>query len=133
MTVTCLLRLSKFRPFQMTENDIDLNLLPQNLKACKNCGLESDNRHCPKCGQSMDINISSILFFINDTLSIIYSLDSKVWQSIFPLLFKPRKAYNRIYCRSKSALLASVQAVFNLQYSFFSGSSYSRLYRIRKP
>ncbi len=78
----------------MTENDIDQNVLPQNLRACKNCGLESDNRHCPKCGQSMDIIIPSILFFINDTLSVIYNLDSKVWQSIFPLLFKPGKLTN---------------------------------------
>ena len=64
------------------------------LQTCLNCGKESEAKYCPACGQSMDVKISTIWHFISETLNVIYSFDSKVWQSILPLIFKPGKLTN---------------------------------------
>lgn len=65
-----------------------------NTKKCLNCNLESDAQFCPSCGQSKAVKLSSIWHLISDTFDIIYNLDSKVWQSIGPLVFKPGKLTN---------------------------------------
>ncbi len=64
------------------------------LKACLNCGQESDADYCPACGQSMDVKISTAWHFINETLDVIYNFDSKIWKSLLPLLFQPGKLTN---------------------------------------
>jgi RNA polymerase subunit RPABC4/transcription elongation factor Spt4 len=62
-----------------------------NQKACLNCNNESEAHYCPVCGQSKAVKVSSVWHFINEILEVIYDLDSKIWKSVLPLIFKPGK------------------------------------------
>ncbi len=42
----------------------------------------------------MDVKISTVWHFINETLDVIYNFDSKIWRSMLPLLFQPGKLTN---------------------------------------
>ena len=58
---------------------------------CLNCGFvfkEEDN-FCPECGQENDHKIKSIFHFFRNFFSELLSLDSQVFRSIIPFLFRP--------------------------------------------
>jgi hypothetical protein len=71
-------------------------------KKCPNCEIEFDAGYqfCPHCGQeNKDIHLSFRLF-LKDYLSAAYLIDSKIFQSIKKLLFRPAEITNE-YLKGK--------------------------------
>lgn len=58
---------------------------------CPNCGSKTNvsDKFCAQCGQSTKTSRITFGEFINDSLSSLFSMDSKIVHSIIPLLTKP--------------------------------------------
>lgn len=58
---------------------------------CLNCGqkLFLQENYCPNCGQLNDNRRQNIWTLIGDGFANYFNVDSKVYRSIFPLLFRP--------------------------------------------
>lgn len=89
------------------------------IKTCLNCSQESEAKYCPACGQSMDVKISTVWHFISETLDVIYNFDSKVWQSILPLIFKPGKLTNEYIAGRRVRYLPPFRLYLILSILFF--------------
>lgn len=90
-----------------------------NTSKCLNCNLESDAKFCPSCGQSKSVQLSSIWHLISETFDVIYNLDSKVWQSIGPLIFKPGKLTNEYIAGKRVRYLPPFRLYLILSILFF--------------
>ena len=57
---------------------------------CLNCGFNTrDANYCPKCGQINTHKRISIRQILKEFLGDYFTFDSKVFRSLFPLVFKP--------------------------------------------
>lgn len=88
-------------------------------KTCLNCSQESEAHYCPRCGQSKAVKVSSLWYFINEILEVIYDLDSKVWKSILPLIFKPGKLTNEYIAGRRVNYLPPFRIYLILSILFF--------------
>ena len=69
--------------------------LPARLRgnSCLNCNvtLEGEENYCSNCGQRNNINQLSFKLFIEEFFGDVFSYDSRLWGTVFPLILKPGK------------------------------------------
>lgn len=56
---------------------------------CLNCGTVAQGRHCPQCGQAVDVHVLSMKEVAGDVTHSLLHLDSRVWQTLRLLVRKP--------------------------------------------
>ncbi len=56
---------------------------------CLNCGARLTGQYCGECGQRSTHRLISILELVRDAFGDLFELDSRLWRTIRPLLFKP--------------------------------------------
>lgn len=56
---------------------------------CLNCASELVGQYCSNCGQRARSRLISIWELIRDAFGDLFELDSRLWQTIIPLLFRP--------------------------------------------
>lgn len=61
----------------------------QPVDHCENCGTALNGAFCSQCGQRVKNPIISLREFIGDALDGLFSVDSRLWRTILPLLFQP--------------------------------------------
>lgn len=59
------------------------------IEHCGNCGAALSGPFCSHCGQRAKSPIVSFREFTGDALDGLLSVDSRIWRTIIPLLFKP--------------------------------------------
>lgn len=59
------------------------------MKPCVQCGLETDSKYCPDCGQKQNIPRLTFKFFAEDFLDRIYGLNGTVPKTIIGLFKNP--------------------------------------------
>ena len=57
--------------------------------ACLNCGGVIAGRFCQDCGQRHDPQVHSVGHFLSEATEDLTHADSRVWRTLFSLLFKP--------------------------------------------
>ena len=69
--------------------------LPARLRgnSCLNCNvtLEGEENFCSNCGQRNNINQLSFKLFVEEFFGDVFSYDSRLWGTVFPLILKPGK------------------------------------------
>jgi len=80
--------------------------LPARLRgnSCLNCNdpLEGEENFCPSCGQRNNVNRLSFKLFVEEFFGDVFSYDSRLWGTVFPLILKPGKvAYEFVTGRRK--------------------------------
>lgn len=100
---------------------------------CPNCGhrTESNDKFCAQCGQSTKNTRISLGEFINDSLSGFFSMDSKVVNSIVPLLTKPGFLSNEFLKGRRQQYITPVRLYLTISILYFfilaSGHKFEKL------
>ena len=71
------------REDQLTE------LLPETSPNCLNCGGRLRGQYCGTCGQRSRSRLISLWELISDAFGDLLELDSRLWQTLVPLLIRP--------------------------------------------
>lgn len=69
--------------------DSDSTQSPGISHTCKNCGAKLSNQYCSVCGQRARVRIVSLWGVVRDVIDELFFLESRVWQTLGPLLFRP--------------------------------------------
>lgn len=69
---------------------------------CLNCGERLSGQYCGSCGQRSRSKLISLWELISDAFGDLFELDSRLWQTLFPLLFRPGRL-TRDYLEGKRA------------------------------
>jgi len=67
---------------------------------CLNCGEVLTGQHCSHCGQRARVRVLSLWGLVKDALGDLTNFDSRIWRTLFPLLFRPGKVTQE-YLRGK--------------------------------
>ncbi len=67
--------------------DPDLQL----LRVCKNCSAPLTGQYCHQCGQRDRARLITVWELFRDLIGDLFELDSRIWRSVRPLLFRPGK------------------------------------------
>ena len=59
------------------------------LESCLNCGTTLGGQYCGKCGQRSRSRLISIWELLRDAFGDLLELDSRVWQTLIPLITRP--------------------------------------------
>lgn len=73
--------------------------------SCLNCSatLNGNEKYCPDCGQRNNVKQLSFKLFVDEFFGDIFSYDSRLWGTVFPLILKPGKvAYEFVNGKRKN-------------------------------
>lgn len=59
------------------------------VEHCLNCGTALAGQYCSECGQRARSRLISIWELVRDAFGDLFELDSRLWQTILPLMFRP--------------------------------------------
>ena len=59
------------------------------VQSCRNCGASLSNQYCSVCGQRASVRIVSLWEVLRDLVDELFFLESRVWQTLGPLFFRP--------------------------------------------
>ena len=57
--------------------------------SCMNCGATLSGQYCGNCGQRAQSRLISLWELIRDAFGDVFELDSRIWRTLGPLLFRP--------------------------------------------
>lgn len=69
---------------------------------CLNCGTALSGQYCGKCGQRAGSRLISLWELVRDAFGDLFELDSRLWRTLIPLLFRPGRLTND-YLQGKRA------------------------------
>ncbi len=59
------------------------------IQACANCATPGTGSYCSHCGQRADTHIHSLWHFLGEATEVLTHADSRVWNTLLPLLTRP--------------------------------------------
>jgi len=65
------------------------DLLPEASPNCLNCGARLKGQYCGTCGQRSRSRLISLWELISDAFGDLFEIDSRLWQTLVPLLIRP--------------------------------------------
>ena len=65
------------------------DLLPEASPNCLNCGGRLRGQYCGTCGQRSRSRLISLWELISDAFGDLFEIDSRLWQTLVPLLIRP--------------------------------------------
>ena len=81
----------------------------QALAVCLNCGATILGRYCSACGQRRDPHVHTVGHFLQEATEDLTHADSRVWQTLFALLFKPGYLTREFFAGRRSRYLPPVR------------------------
>lgn len=90
-----------------------------NNKYCPNCGAEVHGRYCHECGQDQKHYRVSVRHILNDFTSDYLTIDSKLFRSIIPLLFKPGYLTNQYLNGKRVSFIRPLRMYLFASFVFF--------------
>ena len=64
-------------------------LPPESSPGCLNCGSQLRGQYCAACGQRSRSRLISLWELISDAFGDLFEIDSRLWQTLIPLLTRP--------------------------------------------
>lgn len=80
-------RIEASRRVLHSNSAVDGSLKP--IESCLNCGATLGGQYCGNCGQRAKSRLISIWELVRDAFGDLLELDSRVWQTLIPLVAKP--------------------------------------------
>lgn len=69
--------------------DTSHELPPGESPNCLNCGYHLRGQYCGQCGQRSRSRLISLWELVTDAFGDLFELDSRIWKTLFPLVFRP--------------------------------------------
>ncbi|MEX0975586.1 MAG: DUF4286 family protein [Woeseia sp.] len=63
----------------------------EGTESCANCATPLAGQYCSRCGQRARGRLISIWELVRDAIGDLFELDSRLWQTLIPLVFRPGK------------------------------------------
>jgi len=95
---------------------------------CRNCDFALKGQYCSNCGQRARVRMITVWELLRDLFGDIFELDSRLWRSLVPLLFKPGHLTleylegRRVRYMPPFRMYLVISVLFFLLVSFFSDS-----------
>jgi len=96
-----------------------------NPKRCLNCGALLTGRYCAECSQAADVHMPSTRELLHEALEGITHSDSRLWQTLYLLWFKPGKLTQEFAAGRRAAYLPPFRLYLVLSVIFFLVASVS--------
>lgn len=81
---------AKRRIFSSSQ-DLASDSRAEEIKSCRNCNEPLTGQYCVSCGQRDRSRMISLWELVRDLLGDIFEVDSRLWRSLTPLVFRPGK------------------------------------------
>jgi hypothetical protein len=74
---------------RVLREDRSQDLIPGQSQDCLNCGTRLKGQYCGNCGQRSRSRLISLWELVSDAFGDLFEIDSRVWQTLIPLLIRP--------------------------------------------
>ena len=91
---------------------------------CLNCGAALTGRYCANCGQTADVHVPSTRELFHEAIEGITHSDSRLWNSLKLLWFKPGKLTQEFVAGRRVAYLPPFRLYLVLSIIFFLAASF---------
>src|ERR1700722_1848383 len=91
---------------------------------CLNCGAALTGRYCANCGQTADVHVPSTRELFHEAIEGITHSDSRLWNSLKLLWFKPGKLTQEFVAGRRAAYLPPFRLYLVLSVIFFLAASF---------
>jgi len=88
-------------------------------KDCLNCGARLHGRYCAACGQAAVLKPLSLWSLLKDLVEDVWDVDSKAWQSLLPLMFRPGRLTNEYLVGRRASFVAPLRLYLTASVLFF--------------
>ena len=92
---------------------------------CLNCGAALTGRYCANCGQTADVHVPSTRELFHEAIEGITHSDSRLWNSLKLLWFKPGKLTQEFVAGRRVAYLPPFRLYLVLSVIFFLAASFN--------
>ena len=89
------------------------------LEYCQNCGAVLSGQYCAACGQRARVRIISLWHLIREAVGDLTHLDSRLWRTMGPLLFKPGLLTNEYLAGRRARFIPPFRLYLGLSIIFF--------------
>jgi hypothetical protein len=86
---------------------------------CGNCGATLMGPYCSNCGQHAHASARTVSALFDDAWHIVTHVDSRFWQTLYILLFKPGKLTQEYFAERRARYLPPVRLYLVLSVLFF--------------
>ena len=97
---------------------------PVTAARCLNCGAALTGRYCANCGQTADVHVPSTRELFHEAIEGITHSDSRLWNSLKLLWFKPGKLTQEFVAGRRAAYLPPFRLYLVLSVIFFLAASF---------
>jgi hypothetical protein len=97
---------------------------PGTAARCLNCGAPLTGRYCANCGQTADVHVPSTRELFHEAIEGITHSDSRLWNSLKLLWFKPGKLTQEFVAGRRAAYLPPFRLYLVLSIIFFLAASF---------
>jgi hypothetical protein len=74
---------------RVLREELSTDLVPGSSPDCLNCGSRLKGQYCGSCGQRSRSRLISLWELISDAFGDLFELDSRLWQTLVPLMIRP--------------------------------------------
>ncbi len=85
------------------------NAVGAHSPVCLNCGSLIAGRYCQTCGQRHDPSVHTVSHFLREATEDLTHADSRVWRTLFALLFKPGFLSQQFFAGRRASYLPPVR------------------------
>lgn len=89
------------------------------LSSCLNCGTTLTGQYCGNCGQRARSRLISIWELLREAFGDLFELDSRLWQTLVPLVIRPGQLTRDYLCGRRARFMPPFRTYLVLSVLFF--------------
>ncbi len=104
---------------RLLREDPTIDVAPGENPDCLNCGTRLRGQYCGNCGQRARSRLISLWELVTDAFGDLFELDSRLWKTIVPLLFRPGKLTHEYLAGKRARFMPPFRTYLVLSLLFF--------------
>lgn len=88
-------------------------------RSCLNCAMPLQGQYCARCGQRARGRLISIWELVRDAVGDLFELDSRLWRTVIPLVFRPGKLTHEYLIGRRARFMPPFRTYLVLSVIFF--------------